>query len=190
VKVNIGSGTSLLKGWLNGDSWPFRGTVYIDASEKLPFNDKSVHFINCEHLLEHLGYDACEKFLAECRRVLVKDGVLRISTPSLKKLIGIYSGQFHIPPSEILKHHSLHHNARVSDMCQWLNDHFYLWGHRFVFDEISIKGLLTRAGFSGVMECKYGESRHPELSGIDRHDEGAEWIKSAYTMIFEAEKKD
>lgn len=189
VKVNIGSGAGLLKGWLNGDSWPFEGTVYIDALRKLPFNDESVDFINCEHMLEHLEYGACEKFLAECRRVLKKGGVLRISTPNLTKLVGIYLGQFHIPPSKILEHYNLYHNAKVSDMCQWFNDHFYRWGHRFIFDETSMKEFLTKAGFFDVTECVYGESRHPELCGVEGHDEGVEWTKNGYTMIFEAEKR-
>lgn len=189
VKVNIGSGNSLLEGWLNGDSWPFEGTVYIDASGRLPFKDESVDFINCEHLAEHLGYGLFEKFLAECRRILKKKGVLRISTPNLVKLIEIYSGQFHLLPAAILEHHNSYHNADTGDMCRWLNDHFYRWGHRFIFDETAIKGLLIRAGFSGIAECEFGKSAHPELCGIDRHDEGVDWVKNAYTMIFEAEKR-
>ena len=39
-----------------------------------------------------------------------------------------------------------------------------------------------------IKECKYGESEHPDLQGVETHDEGIEWMKWAYVMIFEAYK--
>ena len=47
----------------------------------LPFAD--VASIYAEHFLEHLALDDGLAFLAECRRVLRPDGILRLSTPNL-----------------------------------------------------------------------------------------------------------
>lgn len=190
VQLNIGSGSNLLPGWLNGEVWPNKGTVYIDASKRLPFKDSSVRFINCEHLIEHLGYETCQYFFKECFRVLGEDGVLRISTPNLERLIPLYLGTSGLSPEEILTHHRQYHDSTVENMCGWFNDHMRLWGHKFIFDEPTLTELLRTASFSRIIKCEYGKSQHPELQEIEKHDEGVEWMKWAYVMIFEAYKRD
>jgi len=188
VKLNIGCGGNLLPGWLNGEPWPSKGTVYIDASRKLPFKQNSVHFINCEHLLEHLDFNACRSFLNNCSKVLDQKGVLRIATPNLGKLIDIYLKNRNIYPEKILEHHAKYHNRSAENICQWFNDHMYLWGHKFIFDKPTLIKLLRESGFQHITECEYGKSEHRELEGIEMHDENAAWIKKGYVMIFEAKK--
>jgi len=189
VRLNIGSGSELLPGWLNGEVWPSPDTVYIDASKRLPFDDRCVHFINCENLIEHLGFEPAEHFLKECNRVLRDDGILRISTPDLKKLVQMYSGNCAVSFEEVLRHHQQHYGKPVLNMCSWFNDHMRLWGHRFIFDEPTLVGLLKEAGFCHVIPCEFGESRYPQLQNIERHDEGIRWMQWAYVMIFEAGKE-
>ena len=188
VRVNVGSGSNPLSGWLNGELWPSKETVCIDASKRLPFKDDSVHCINCEYLLEHLGYKTCQDFLKECFRVLREGGVLRASTPGLGKLIQIYLGSSQLSSEKVLVYHRQRYNPTVENMCEWFNDHMRLWGHKFIFDEPTLVELLRKAGFSRMIRCEYGKSEHLELQGIERRDEGIEWMKWAYVMIFEAYK--
>jgi len=188
VRVNIGSGPTPLAGWLNGEPWPSKETVCIDAYKRLPFKDSSVQFINCEHLVEHLGYKECQYFFKECFRALRNGGVLRISTPSLERLIQLYLGNGRLQTRELLAHHRKYHNSTVESTCEWFNDHMQLWGHKFIFDEPTSVELLRKAGFSRTIRCEYGKSEHPELQGIDKHFKGVEWLKWPYVMIFEAYK--
>lgn len=187
VRLNIGSSAHLLDGWLNADLWPSPGTVYLDATKPLPLPTGSVRFINGEHLVEHLELAAGRHFLQESARILQPDGLLRLSTPDLGRLVQLYLGQG-ADSQAILAHHRAYHNPTVETLCAWLNDHFRAWGHRFLYDEPTLTEALRQARFTEIRRCGYGESRHPALRDIDRHDEGASWIPEAYVMILEAGK--
>lgn len=188
AKLNIGSGGSVLPGWLNADIWSYDGTVYMDVSEKLPFNNNTVQIIKTEHMIEHLEYETCKYFFQECFRVLQSDGVLRLSTPSLEKLILLYSGRGKVNIQKLLEHHRQYHQRPTENINAWFNDHVRLWGHQFIFDQPTLLGLLKEVGFTQIKECKYGESEHINLQGVETHDEGVEWMRWAYVMIFEASK--
>ena len=51
------------------------------APERLPFEDKSVDYIFCGHLIEHLYFEQLYKLFKELDRVLKVDGILVVSTP-------------------------------------------------------------------------------------------------------------
>jgi predicted SAM-dependent methyltransferase len=189
VRVNIGSGNTLLSGWLNADIWPYPGTVYINATERLPFADRSVHYVNCEHVVEHLGLEPCRLFFRECYRVLRDDGVLRITTPELRRLMDLYLGRGEVSEAALLAHHRHYHQRPVASICAWFNDHMHLWGHQFIFDEPTLYALLRDTGFQGLTPSSFGVSRHPALTNIERHHENVEWMKTAYLTIVEASRR-
>jgi len=106
VKLHIGCGPRILKGWLNIDlSYePYerylkyytdkyygpevrgdRSDFYaIDVTKtKLPLPDNSVDVIFNEDFIEHLTQEQQIVFLAETMRVLKKGGIHRINTPNL-----------------------------------------------------------------------------------------------------------
>lgn len=188
VRLNLGAGCSPMEGWLNGDIWPYPGTVYMDASRRLPFADGSVEFVRCEHLVEHLSYADSRRLLGECYRVLQADGILRISTPALEKLIALYWGEGQPAHAELLAHHQAYHNRPAENICAWFNDHVRLWGHQFIFDQATLTQLLKEVGFEHFVACQYGESQHPPLQGVEIHDEGVAWMRWAYVVILEAYK--
>ena len=92
IKINLGSGPVLAKGWINFDygllpllgklgliklawklglidksyvvEWP--KIRYFDIRRRLPFGDKSVDFIYCSHVLEHFEKFEGKKILSEC----------------------------------------------------------------------------------------------------------------------------
>ena len=165
----------------------YPGVVFVDAARPLPFADNAVWRINGEHLVEHLPYPVAQAFFAECYRVLQPDGVLRISTPDLHKLMIIDAGDFGVAAAEELTYHQQYHNPAADTLCAWFNDHMRLWGHTFLFDESTLFHAVRRAGFSQPEWCAYGQRRHPELQGIERHDEGVAWTHQ-YVMILEVTK--
>lgn len=111
VVVDIGSGYGFFADYLNlrdkyknvflldADpevSQKIKNFVVYKAPERLPFNDKSVDFIHCSHLVEHLNTEQFFIFLKEMDRTLAKNGVLVISAPLLD--YRFYEGLAHIRP--------------------------------------------------------------------------------------------
>lgn len=105
LKVHLGCGPRVLKGWINIDlayepyenylqyytdkHYPedLRGNqedfIAYDISKGLPFDDNSVDVIFHEDFLEHIDQKSQIILLAESLRVLKKGGVHRINTPNL-----------------------------------------------------------------------------------------------------------
>ena len=92
VKLQIGCGTNLLDGWFNTgislkECWY---GAYLDAGKPFPFSDSTFDYIFSEHLFEHLTYKQGLNMLKECYRVLKPGGVMRLATPDLRFLLGLY----------------------------------------------------------------------------------------------------
>ena len=51
-----------------------------------------------------------------------------------------------------------------------MNKAFRGWGHQFLYNVQTITECLHAAGFDTIEPQKYGESRHEELRGIERHE--------------------
>ena len=66
------------------------------APDKLPFNDKSVDFIYCSHMIEHLYFKDTFNLIKEFDRVLKPYGILIIRSPM--PWFGFYETFDHIKP--------------------------------------------------------------------------------------------
>lgn len=82
VKLNIGCGYDIRKGYINIDVKEGVGVdLVLDATSlHLPFDDNSVDEILLYHVLEHMVYRY--EFIEECKRILKKDGLLHIKLPT------------------------------------------------------------------------------------------------------------
>ncbi len=78
------------------------------SKEKLPYDDDSFDFVYCSHVLEHLLSNEQISFFAEIQRVLKKDWVLLLFTPTP------YSRYFRDDPTHqrASTHGSLEHIAK------------------------------------------------------------------------------
>ena len=207
ARLNFGCGAHALPGWINIDGgdgqWygaPVDDSVYaleaFQALEALP--DACARFVASEHFFEHFSLDDGHRLLPEWCRVLRPGGVVRIVCPDLEKSARMYLRDILPAPDEIIERHQL----------RWLGDRYRLksgerltpaivhnysmWldGHRFIYDLETITQSLTLAGFQRVTRCRYGQSDHDALRGIDRHDggeTGRAWIPSM-ALIVEATK--
>ena len=70
--------------------------ILYRAPERLPFEDSTVSFIHCSHLVEHLNHTELHSFLKEINRVLNSRGILVISAPLLWE--PFYDDLSHIKP--------------------------------------------------------------------------------------------
>jgi len=91
-KLHLGAGFNVLAGWLNTDVNPESDNIaYLDITDPLPFQDGKFDYIFSEHLLEHVSYEEGIYHLARFHRILRKNGKIRIATPDLQFLIGLYT---------------------------------------------------------------------------------------------------
>ncbi len=79
LKLNLGCGGNILKGFENHDS-------DLDISKRLPYADNSVSYVFCEHCVEHITHIEALGFFRECLRILKPGGTLRVCIPVLESL--------------------------------------------------------------------------------------------------------
>ena len=172
MKLHLGCGPLALQGWINIDNAPYPGVDRVlDVTEGLPFED--VQFIFAEHFIEHLAFDSAAALMRECRRVLCEDGVLRLSTPNLDWVWASHYKKVMTQEEAVLA-------------CFAINRAFRGWGHQFLYNETTLRSLLLGAGFANVVRREYGESEHPELRGIERHEWQPDFDGFSHILIVEA----
>jgi len=192
-KLQLGSGGNVLPGWLNTDIHDFRGrheVVYMDARKTFPLPDGSFDVVFSEHMLEHLSYPDGLRCLRECRRVLRSGGRIRVATPSLERLIGLYDPDLSDVQRRYLRWSTdefvPHADAPLPGFV--LNTFVRAWGHEFVYDAQTLRHTLERAGFEGIEEHGVGESGDPRLSGLERHLAEAPELNEYETLVLEARR--
>jgi predicted SAM-dependent methyltransferase len=173
-----------LDGWLNSDL--ISGDLYLDLERPLPLPDASFAYVFGEHVIEHLPDRAGERLLAEIHRVLRPGGVLRLTTPDLRKIIALYEDRNPVIGRDEYAEFLTRETGRPHDRaCQLFNDYMRLWGHRWIYDEEDLSARLLGAGFARVERHETGESPHGPLRGLERHG-GADWVNKAEAMCLEA----
>jgi predicted SAM-dependent methyltransferase len=84
MKINLGSGKKMLKGWVNVD---IEGADVNCDIRKLPFDDESAEEVMAVHVFEHIPYKENLDTLIEWRRVLKDGGRLILELPCMDKVI-------------------------------------------------------------------------------------------------------
>jgi predicted SAM-dependent methyltransferase len=186
-RLHLGAGPVRLPGWLNSDL--ISGDIQLDAGRRLPLPSGRFDFAFGEHLVEHLAPARAELMLTEVHRVLRPGGVLRLTTPDLKRVIAIYEDRNPVVSRETYARYLNGLTGKRYDQpAQILNDLLRLWGHRYLYDEEDLSARLRAAGFSDVVRREPGQSEHEPLRGVERH--GEEWVNRAEAMCLEATRVD
>ena len=197
LRLNLGSGPTAVRGWLNVDRSPgilvsrlpapiqkgLRASGLIpreqasvawppdvrrlDVTKGLPFDDCSVEAIYSSHMLEHLTRDAARRLLAECRRTLRPGGVLRVVLPDLRRLAERYLASEEPDAADAFLEEAM------------LGQHARLTGraalvqlvggsaHRWMFDAASIRHRCLQCGFSATQECAFRQGSCPDIESLD-----------------------
>lgn len=74
----------------------FNNTILYKAPAELPFENSTVSYIHCSHLIEHLRNEELYNFLKVIDRVLMRNGIFVVSTPMLWS--GFYDELNHVRP--------------------------------------------------------------------------------------------
>jgi len=183
-KVVLGCGREPKLGWINTDQKGFTKQktlswfeekrkegytiIFLDVTEKFPFEDESIDYIFSEHMIEHVYEKDGLHCLQECLRVLKPGGVVRTVAPSRT----FYE-----------THRDDHSEFTVNYCRRILNRETFLGaanqiaqrslgeqGHYWVPTLEMLIDQHKKAGFQDVKECTYAESEHKELNGVDLVD--------------------
>jgi len=190
-KLQIGCGKNLHTGWLNADISASENSFYLDATRPLPFPDASFAYVFSEHMIEHIPVRKGIKLLEEIFRVLRPNGRVRIATPDLKFLIDLYD-----EPKTGLQRRYIEFAAKnflpglPPTAVYVINNTVRDWGHQFIYDRATLRGILKSVGFVDVVDCKVMVSQYPELCGLESHGHTVigEEFNELETMVIEGRK--
>ena len=204
LRINVGCGTTPIEGWLNFDnSWSVRlaslpiplsllrgsngnasvkfmkvareqGIRWADATKRIPLADDSVEVVYSSHMIEHLDRRQANAFLAEAKRVLAPNGIIRIAIPDIGKFAAEY-----LRTEDADKF--VGDTLLASDDADTLRDRLKLLlvgarNHRWMYDGPSMGRLLSRAGFHNAVVLPPGQTLIKEPGPLDlweRHEESA-----------------
>ena len=192
-KLQLGTGDNALYGWLNTDIHDFTGRneiVYLDARQPFPFPDNAFDVVFSEHMIEHIDYADGVRCLRECNRILRPGGRIRIATPSLERLIRLYDAE----PTDLQRRYlrwafeSFVEDADAPLPGYVVNNFVRAWGHRFIYDEQTLRRGLEAAGFDDVEARALGDSGDERLRGLERHMSDVEEFNAYETIVLEARR--
>jgi len=89
--INIGCGRSFHTDWVNIDIVSSCPEVrQHDIRKNLPYPDAEFDACYTSHVLEHLRPQEAERLIAECRRILKPQGIIRVVVPDLETIAREY----------------------------------------------------------------------------------------------------
>ncbi len=194
-KLQIGTGTNYLDGWLNTDIEPISKQIaYMDASTRFPFEDNTFESVFSEHNIEHLSFKGGQIMLSEILRVLKPGGRVRIVHPDLARLLELYGAEHSDVQARYMKWMTDRFQPEVGayDDVHVINHTLRFAGHQFFYDRRLFMQCLEKAGFTEIKDVPPGpdQSEHPDFRGIDSHGKFIEdeEINQYESMAFEAMK--
>lgn len=189
-KLQLGAGVTTLPGWLSTDIVPAsERVVYLDVTKPFPFNNDTFDYIYNEHIIEHISWHEGSLMLQECRRVLRPGGTIRIATPDLEVLIGLYNHPREPFNKEFINWITNRFLDGIDD-CKAsfvINNAFRNWGHQFLYDAELLEMAMQNVGFTNIQRYLPGKSDDENLCGIESHGKNVANVDMAAfeTMVFE-----
>ncbi len=157
-----------------------------DVCKKLPFEEESIDFIYSSHLIEHLRKDEAEKLLRECFRVLKRDGLIRLIIPDLEILARNYIKEIEGIQNNKVKKDYLP-SERFLDILDvgveksktpFILKIFSSGRHKWLYDQFSLKALLTSCGFVEIQKRNYKVGECPDIDFLDNRAEHSLYLEA------------
>ena len=140
IKLNLGSGNTKIKDYLNVDMRDIDGVdVVHDLNKALPYKEGEVSNLYASHIIEHFWWMDTERILKDWYRTLKKGGSLVIWTVDFDKVV-----------------YRLMVSANYDNMMLDLNWRLFSKGvpegqaHHSIFTRRSLGNLMKKVGFKQV----------------------------------------
>ncbi len=189
-RLILGAGPCLRQGWLSTDLKPGSGRSVLDVTRPFPFAGETFESVYSEHLIEHLSWPEGIRMLEECRRILRPRGRIRIATPDLEVILGLYGRDRDPEASRYIRWIT---DRNLKDISVYkasfvINNAFRNYGHRFLYDGELLEMALTQSGFTDIQRREVGLSDDENFRGIESHGKiiGSPEMAAFETMVFEA----
>lgn len=142
VKLNLGSGTTKLKGYVNIDGTEScKPDLVLDISnERLPFKEESVDEVVMFHTIEHIQKKRHVDVFLEIARVLKTNGKFILSYPEFMKCVENWKSNF--------KGEREFWEATIFGRQAYPGDF-----HVSLMDPVEVGVKLKMAGFGGINHC-------------------------------------
>ncbi|MBN2353517.1 MAG: methyltransferase domain-containing protein [Spirochaetales bacterium] len=161
--------------------------VRLDVRHRLPFADRSFHWVYSEHLIEHLHLEEGIRWLTEIRRILETGGLVRLTTPDLRRYLEAYfrDDGFLSRQRECLLDLGAPPGETPDRKAFMINQIFKFYGHRWIYDMAELRYALGGAGFpdADIVECAYQKGSIPNVARMDRA------IRSGESIYVEARSR-
>jgi predicted SAM-dependent methyltransferase len=179
-KLHVGCGSNIIESWLNTDIQTQDSRIaYLDAGRAFPLPDSAFDYVYSEHIFEHLTFSQGLNMLKECFRVLKPGGHVRLATPDIDFLMGLYNE----PEKEIHKKYVKWSTNRfmpeISNTLQEneysaafvVNNFFHDWGHKVLYNFEGLELILKKTGFSNIIRQEVGKSDVLVYKQLEKHGE-------------------
>jgi len=183
MKANLGCGRNLKNDWLNVDILEFSHENYIKANlvHAFPFTQESLEYAYSEHFLEHLDEVDGFSFMVNCFNSLKPKGVLRLSLPSLDKILDMYNDFDNQKNKNVwfLKFRNkeqflnfvMFGESSTVETIKFNNNIFSTNdGHKYLYSKQDLFEKLYKCGFSQVYEVEKNESLFTELKNLETRE--------------------
>lgn len=189
-KLHIGCGDHLLADWLNSDKAPRSANVmYLDATRRFPFPDATFAYVYGEHVIGDLSFQQAGVMLRECFRTLAPGGKIRIATPDLAFLIGLYEER---QTSDIQRRYMEWFSAQTKSPRSGggflVNYYAKAWGLEFVYDEPILREAMATAGFMCIAKRGLNESDDAALRNLENEERLPDGFLRMESLILEGTK--
>ena len=189
--LELGAGPKARRGWLATNLGGNENVLPLDATKAFPIQDRSFDYVYSEHMIEHIPFEAGRSMLRECFRILRPEGVVRIATPSVGFLMGLFSAdRTELEDRYVEWATRLFVPGAPAPMPSFVFNNFVrAWGHEFIYDRATLRLALSEAGFTNIKECRVCESEHEALRNLENIHRMADGFLALESMILEATRR-
>lgn len=172
----------LLKNILKRTAYEQNNCHFMDLNKKWNISSNSVDIVYASHVFEHLSLTSAKVFLEEAYRTLKPKGVIRVVVPDLYKLSKKYVEDYEKSIGDSSKcflywlnlnqENTYSSNRNFIEKClNLLQD--YPHQHKYMYDSLSLKKILSDHGFKDIWEGTYGVSNYiAEIKEVEFTEEG------------------